>query len=256
MFAQRFPDGAPVITANQSVQTTFRPETTAYWKAVYLETAALMSAAGVTPALQFGEVQWWYFANSEGMAYYDSFTTAQFEDQFSRSLPVITGNNQDPAALPDEAAFLRAQLQAHVEAIRAYVLATYSTARFEVLWPMDANEPATRRFNFAVNLPDNWTPANFHSFKCEAFGYTAFEHDMDKAIAAIRFPIDQRGFPAADSRHIVGLFGYPWPWERVMLHARRAGLGLIDVWAYDQYCFFNLDLAGVAEARRAQFVGS
>ena len=256
VFAQRFPGGTPVITANQSVQTTFRPETTAYWKDIYLETAALMAAAGVTPSLQFGEVQWWYFANNEGMAYYDSHTTAEFEGQFSRPLPVITGNNADPAAFPDEAAFLRGQLQAHVDEIRTHVLASYPAARFEVLWPMDANEPATRRFNFAVNLPDNWTPANFETFKCEAFGYTAFEHDMNKAVAAIRFPIDHQGFPAADSRHIVGLFGFPWPWERVMLHARRAGLGLINVWAYDQFCFFNLDLTQVSEARRIQYVGS
>lgn len=255
VFAQRFPDDVPVITANQSVQTAFRPETTDYWKEVFKETAALMASAGVTPSLQFGEVQWWYFANSAGMAYYDSYTTAEFESEFSRPLPVIESNNEDPATLPDESAFLRGQLQAHVDTIKAYVLATYPTARFEVLWPLDANEPATRRFNFAVNLPDNWTPANFDTFKCEAFGYTAFAHDMNKAGEAIRFPIDQQGFPSADSSHIVGLFGYPWPWERVVLHARRAGLGLINVWAYDQFCFFNLDLTGVVEARRAQFVG-
>jgi hypothetical protein len=255
-FAQRYPDAAPVITANQSVQTTFRPETTAYWKEVYKETAALMAAAGVTPALQFGEIQWWYFPNAQGMAYYDSYTTAEFESQYSRPLPLIAGNNADPADFPEETAFLRGQLQAHVDAIQAYVLAAYPTAFFEALWPMDANEPATRRFNFAVNLPDNWTPANFDSFKCEAFGYTAFEHDMNKAVAAIRFPVEQQGFPAAQARHIVGLFGYPWPWERVVIHARRAALGLINLWAYDQFCFFNLDLAGVGEARRAQFVGS
>jgi hypothetical protein len=168
---------------------------------------------------------------------------------------VLAGNNEDPAAWPQETAFLRGQLQAHVDVIRAHVLAAYPAARLEVLWPRDANDPDTRRLNFAVNLPDNWTPAAFDGFKCEAFGYTAFEHDMSKAIAAIRFPMDHQGFPAARAGHIVGLFGSPWPWERVLLHARRAGLGRISFWAYDQFCFFDLDLPAATEARRAFFIG-
>jgi len=168
IFAQQYPDGSPVITANPSVQTTFRPETEAYWQQVYLATAQLMAAAGVTPALQFGEVQWWYTPNSSGMAYYDSYTTSQFQTLNGRPLHVFLTNNDDPTAWPVDAAFLRGQLDSHTAAIKSYVQASYPTTRFEVLWPMDANDPPTRRLNYYVNLPAGWTPANFNSFKCEA----------------------------------------------------------------------------------------
>ncbi len=255
VFAQRYPDGAPVLTANPSTMTAFRPEALDYGKGLYLEAAQAMSAAGAVPALQFGEVQWWYFPNGAGMGYYDSYTTGQFQSLFGRPLHVFLTNNDDPAAWPDDAAFLRSQLQSHVDAIKSYVLAAYPSTRFEALWPMDANDPPTRRLNYFVNLPLNWTPANFDTFKCEAFGYTGADHDMSKAVAAIRFPIDQQGFSPSHSRHIVGLFGYPWPWERALIHARRAGLALTNLWAYDQFCFFDLALPLATEARRAQFVG-
>jgi hypothetical protein len=254
-FAQLYPDGAPVITANQSVQTTFRPESTSYWKEVFLETASLMNSAGMAPWLQFGEVQWWYFPNAAGMAYYDSYTTAQFQAQYGRPLHVFTTNNDDPADWPEDANFVRDQLQAHVDTIQGYVLASYPAAKFEALWPMDANDPPTRRLNYHVNLPGNWTPANLETFKVEAFGYTGIEHDMSKAVTALRFPMDARGFPLARSRHLIGLFGHPWPWERVLIHARRAGLPLVNLWAYDQFCFFNLRLPLATEARRARFIG-
>lgn len=254
IFAQRYPDGSEVLTGNLSTQTAFRPETLDYWKPVYLETAQLMSEAGVTPRLQFGEIQWWYFPNASGMPYYDSYTTAQFQGQFGRPLHVFLTNNDDPDAFPDDSNFLRGQLQSHVDAIKSHVLASFPGAEFEVLWPRDANDPPSRRLNYRVNLPSNWTPAHFEYFKCEAFGYTAFDHDMGKAVAAIRFPMDAQGFPPSRSRHIAGLFGYPWPWARVLVHARRASIALTNLWAYDQFCFFALDLPLQAEARRAQFV--
>jgi len=253
IFAQRYPDGTEVVTANASIQTTFRPETLAYWQQVYLATAQLMAAAGVTPALQFGEVQWWYTPNSSGMAYYDSYTTSQFQAINGRPLHVFLTNNDDPTAWPVDAAFLRNQLDLHTAAIKSYVRASYPSAQFEVLWPMDANDPLTRRLNYYVNLPAGWTPAHFDSFKSEAFGYTSTDHDMTKANTAIRFPIDTQAFPAASSHHIVGIFGYPWPWERVLVLARRAGLGGITLWAYDEFCLFGLPAPLPMEERRAQF---
>lgn len=254
LFAQLYPDGSPVITANPSVQTTFRPETLTYWQEVYLETAQLMVSAGVTPALQFGEVQWWYTPSGGGMAYYDSYTTAQFLALHGRPLHLFTAPNDDPSLWPVDAAFLRDQLDAHTAAIMSCVRAAFPTVRFEVLWPRDVNDPATRRLNYVVNLPAGWSAADFDSFKCEAFGYTSPDHDMSEANAAIRFPIDVQGFTAANSRHIVGLFGYPWPWARVLVLARRAGLGGISLWAYDQFCLFALPAPLPVEERRAQFV--
>jgi hypothetical protein len=253
IFAQQYPDGTAVLTSNNSIQTAFRPETESYWQQVYLETAQLMSAAGVTPALQFGEVQWWYAPNSSGMAYYDNYTTAQFLAANGRDLHVFTGNNDDPTAWPVDSAFVRGQLDAHVSAIGTHVKAAYPAVRIEVLWPRDVNDPSTRRLNYFVNLPASWTTGQFASFKCEAFGYTS-DYQMADAVSAIRFPMDQQGFSPSQSRHIVGVFGYPWPWQRVLTLAGRANLGGISLWAYDEFCLFALPIPLPTEARRAQFV--
>src|ERR1051325_8724755 len=60
--AQRYPNGDPVWLNTPALQTNFGPESTAFWRQVYLDMADVMTAAGVRPYLQFGEVQWWYFA--------------------------------------------------------------------------------------------------------------------------------------------------------------------------------------------------
>jgi hypothetical protein len=253
VFAQQYPDGTSVLTSNNSIQTAFRPETESYWQQVYLETAQLMVAAGVTPALQFGEIQWWYTPNSSGMAYYDSYTTAQFLTTYGRALHVFLTNNDDPTAWPADAAFLSGQLGAHISAIQSYVAASCPTTRFEVLWPMDVNDPSTCRLNYSVNLPAGWTPGPLSAFRSEAFGYT-ISGNMANAVSAIQFPITQLGFTPAQSRHIVGVFGYPWPWQRVLTLAGRANLGGISLWAYDEFCLFALPVPLPAEARRAQFV--
>ncbi|GEM_PF-4054200 len=253
VFAQQYPDGTSVLTSNNSIQTAFRPETQSYWKQVYLETAQLMTAAGSTPALQFGEVQWWYTPNASGMSYYDSYTTSQFLAANGRALHVFLTNNDNPSAWPTDAAFIRGQLDAHVSAIQSYVLASYPSAQFEVLWPMDVNDPATRQLNYFVNLPTSWSPSQFSSFRAEAFGYTS-SGAMSNATAAIQFPVSQQGFSSAQSRHIVGVFGYPWPWQRVLTLAGRAHLGGISLWAYDEFCLFALPLPLTGEVRRAQFV--
>ena len=86
--AQRYPAG-PVILNTPAVQTNFGPASTAFWKQVYREMAGVMAEAGVTPYLQFGEVQWWYFADRSGMPFYDDFTKSSFQATYGRSLPVI-----------------------------------------------------------------------------------------------------------------------------------------------------------------------
>ncbi|MEZ5395411.1 MAG: hypothetical protein R2724_21700 [Bryobacterales bacterium] len=57
--AQRYPDGSAVLLNTPAIQTNFSPTAIDYWKQVYLEMAQLQAEAGVTPWLQFGEVQWW-----------------------------------------------------------------------------------------------------------------------------------------------------------------------------------------------------
>ena len=81
VWAARFADDAKVLTGNVlgslvGVQLAFSDEVLAYQKKEALAFADLMSAAGVTVNLQFGEIGWWYFANASGMGYYDTDTKA------------------------------------------------------------------------------------------------------------------------------------------------------------------------------------
>lgn len=81
-YAARFPDSArtPVTTATgfgslYSTQCAVgAAKVVAYQKAVYREIAALQTAAGLTPYVQFGEFLWWYFpfTLSVGYASYSS----------------------------------------------------------------------------------------------------------------------------------------------------------------------------------------
>jgi hypothetical protein len=65
--AQRRVDGSPVIVNTPAVQTNFSPASMAFWTQIYLDMATLQTDAGMTPYLQFGEVQWWYYPwNQEG----------------------------------------------------------------------------------------------------------------------------------------------------------------------------------------------
>ena len=68
VWAARFADGAVVQTDTgfggmHSTHCSFVSKMLAYQKAVYLETARMMDAAGLTPWLQFGEFLWWFFSS-------------------------------------------------------------------------------------------------------------------------------------------------------------------------------------------------
>ncbi|HEY3838956.1 MAG TPA: hypothetical protein VGL72_20425, partial [Bryobacteraceae bacterium] len=58
--AQRYPSLSAVTLTTPSLQTNFSPVSLAFWQQVYADMAKVMVDAGVTPYLQFGEVQWWY----------------------------------------------------------------------------------------------------------------------------------------------------------------------------------------------------
>ena len=83
--AQRYPNGDPVWLNTPALQTNFGPESTAFWREVYREMADLMAASGIPPYLQFGEVQWWYFAAASGMPFYDSHTTTSFQARYGQT---------------------------------------------------------------------------------------------------------------------------------------------------------------------------
>ena len=83
--AQVGPAGDPIQLPTPSLQTNFSPASLAFWQEVYNEIANIQAAAGLTPFLQFGEVQWWYFPNDglggnfSGMPFYDAWNQSQFK---------------------------------------------------------------------------------------------------------------------------------------------------------------------------------
>ena len=90
--AQVGPSGDPILLPTPSLQTNFSPASLAFWREVYAEMAGIQAAAGLTPFLQFGEVQWWYFPNDglgtnfSGMPFYDAWNRATFEAQYGHPL--------------------------------------------------------------------------------------------------------------------------------------------------------------------------
>ena len=168
--AQRYPDDTPVLLNTPAVQTNFSPTSLDFWKQVYLEMAGLQDDAAITPYLQFGEVQWWYFPNASGMTFYDDYTKTEFQSQFSRPIHVFMSNDDSPAAFPEESSFLPGLIGDFTSAIRTFVSASYPAAKFEVLYPHDVNDHAlTRVVNFADS---DWTATNLDVLKTENFTYT------------------------------------------------------------------------------------
>jgi hypothetical protein len=91
VWVQRYPDGQPVETATgvgnkYSSHCAFAPPFRDYIQQAYQEMAGLMEAGGLTARLQFGEVLWWYFPNTSGMAFYDAYTTERFYTVHGRAL--------------------------------------------------------------------------------------------------------------------------------------------------------------------------
>jgi len=79
-----------VLLNTPALQTNFGPQSTAFWRQVYKEMAGVMLGAGLRPYLQFGEVQWWYFANFVSMPFYDAYTKSAFLAQYGRQMAVDT----------------------------------------------------------------------------------------------------------------------------------------------------------------------
>ena len=122
--AQRYPNGDAVWLNTPALQTNFGTESTAFWREVYLEMAGVMSDAGFRPYLQFGEVQWWYFPSASGMTFYDAQTKAAFQTQYGRPMGIIANQNADPAAFPQECAFLPEVIGQFTDEIMTYVRQT------------------------------------------------------------------------------------------------------------------------------------
>ena len=249
--AQRYPNGDAVWLNTPALQTNFGPESTAFWQAVYGEMADLMASAGLRPYLQFGEVQWWYFAAASGMPFYDSYTTSTFQARYGKPMGAILSQNADPSGYPDECAFLPELIGEFTSAMMTYVRQAHADARFEVLYPPDVNDTALNRL---VNFPHtHWTPASLDSLKTENFTYTG-DRDLDKALASIELPIEL-GFGRSQSSHLVGIGEYTTPWSQEQRMAAGEQLDSVVLFALDQFCLIGYGLPLVRAARRSRYMG-
>jgi hypothetical protein len=245
--AQVGPTGIPIALPTPSLQTNFSPTSLAFWQEVYAEMAAIQTAAGLTPFLQFGEVQWWYFTYNgllatdplylsyNGMSFYDSWSQAQFLAAYGRAMTTFTTNTVDPTAYPDEIAFLQTVLGNFTASIMAYVRTTQPSCRFEVLYPTDVNATP---FNSAFNFPPSaWTPAALTTLKTECFGFT-LGRDLDECEASIDFGASL-GFPASQRSHLVGVGDSTTAWLKEVQIAEGKRLESVVLFALDQYCLIG-----------------
>jgi hypothetical protein len=254
--AQRYPDNSAAWLNTPALQTNFGPASTAFWQQVYADMAGLMVQAGVAPYLQFGEVQWWYFAggtgSSVGMPFYDAYTTSAFQAAYGRAMAVISSQNSSPQAYPDECAFLPGVIGTFTQTVMAFVRQSQAATRFEVLYPPDVNNTA---LNQIINYPAAvWTPANLACLKTENFTYTG-DRDLNQVRQSIQLPA-QLGFPASQSSHLVGISDYTTPWAKERNLALAVGVESVVLFALDQFCLIGYGLPLRAGPRRSQFQGS
>ena len=250
--AQRYPSGNAVMLNTPALQTNFSPASTAFWKQAYLDLATLMAAAGQTPYLQFGEVQWWYFPDDgSGLPYYDAYTTSTFQSAYGRALPVFTTTNVKVAQYQQETAFLSGLVGAFTTAIMSFVRETYPNAKFEALYPPDTNDSP---LDIAVNLPASWNAATLNCLKTENFTFTG-SRNLDQAKGSIVLPM-QLGFPRTQSAHLVGITGYSTPWQKEALLTLAENVDSMVLFALDQFCLMSCAAPLPAGKRRALFMGA
>lgn len=256
--AQRGPSGDPILLPTPAVQTNFSPTSLDFWKEVYLELAGIQAAAKLTPFLQFGEVQWWYFPSDglglvySGMPFYDAWNQTNFESIYGHPMATITTNTVDPADYPDESAYLPSVIGNFTDAIMTHVRATYSDCRFEVLYPTDVNQTA---FNQVINYPTgSWTPSALTLLKTESFGFT-FNRNLDQSETTIEFG-GSLGFGNNQRSHLVGVGDSTTSWLKEARSAVGRGFESVVLFALDQLCLIGYRLPLPRGLRRSFRVGS
>ncbi len=249
--AQCYPDGTPCIVSTPALQTNFGPQSTAFWQQAYVDMAQIMLAAGITPYLQFGEVQWWYTAAAGGMPFYDAYTTSAYQAAYGQPMAVIPSQNTDPSLYPNECIFLPGLIGQFTRAIMTFVRQSAPTAKFEVLYPPDVNNTP---LNAIINYPTAyWTPASLACLKTENFTYTG-DRNLDLARQSIQLP-RQLGFPPSQSSHLIGISDYTTPWNKEWSLAIAAGLESVVLFALDQLCLTGYPLPLNMRIGRARFMG-
>ncbi|HLH00334.1 MAG TPA: hypothetical protein VKX49_28775 [Bryobacteraceae bacterium] len=249
---QRYPSQAACHLTTPSWQTNFSPASIAFWQQVYSDMAGILSSAGLTPYLQFGEVQWWYFPDDgSGMPFYDAYTTSAFQTQYGRSMAVITANTVDPATIPDEASFLPGLIGTFTTQIVNYVRSAHPNCRFEVLYPTDVNNTP---LNQVINYPRNaWTSATLNCLKTESFTYTD-QRNLNLARSSMQTG-GAFGFLPAERSHLVGVGDSSTAWLKEARMAQGYGFESVVLFALDQLCLIGYDLPLSRGMRRSIRLG-
>ena len=234
--AQRYPSGNPVVLDTPAIQTNFSPASLAFWQEAHLEMAQLMTQAGQSPYVQFGEVQWWYFADDgSGLPFYDAYTEQQFQALYGRPLTIITSNAVSPASAPEECVFLPSLIGQFTASIITFVESNLPGTKFEVLYPPDVNNSP---FTSVVNFPTtSWTPAALSCLKTENFTYTG-SRNLDLAQQSVAMP-SGLGFGPAKCSHLVGIGDYTTPWQKEAGLAFAANVESLVLFALDQFCLIG-----------------
>jgi hypothetical protein len=261
-FAARFPGGEPVVTAIafgnlNSTHCAFSTPMLEYHKKLYLELAAMMTSAGLTPTLQMGEFVWWFFTNwslsnpSGGMGFYDSETATAALTALGRPLHRFLTPSDSPGVNGGaDALFLRNRLRDYSAALAAHVRTAYPAGKFEVLFPYDVNHPVPAgvnnlggALNRYVNLPVEWessATAGFDRLKIEALDFGAWSRDLTLAEAAIDFGLSLN-WPKSAMRYLVPIFRAASAWRKELLMAESKGYPVLNLWAWDQMCLLAHD---------------
>ncbi|HEX4772719.1 MAG TPA: hypothetical protein VH351_17935 [Bryobacteraceae bacterium] len=248
---QQYPDSTPVVLNTPSVQTNFSPASLNYWKQVYLDMAQLQANAGMTPYLQFGEVQWWYFPNQAGMPFYDSYTQQQFQASYGTPIKIITSNTEDPTKYPNECIFLPQLIGTYTASIRSAVQTSFPGSRYEVLYPTDTNDTP---LNQIINYPANdWTASNLMCLKTESFTFTN-NYNLDQSLYSIGVSA-AKGFASNSRSHLVGIADAWSPWMKEIDLAQAQGLESVVLFALDQFCLIGYPVAPFISERKTRRQG-
>ncbi len=268
-YAALYPDSTAVTTATDfgglfSTQCAIgSSKMLAYQKAVYRQIAAMQSAAGLTPWVQYGEFLWWYFAGASGMGYYDAETVAAAAAPgtgLGRALHTFLTPNDDPNGVNGgaDAIFLRNRLRDYVAALVADIRSAYSPVTCEVLWPYDVNYPTPLatvggQLNRFVNLPVEWqtkSSSGLDRMKVEALAFATGLRNLNLAREAIGL-FSAFGWPLSSLTYLIPVFGSATPWVRELSLVRAAGIPMANLWALDHVCLYNLSVPERSLDRRS-----
>ena len=205
------------------------------------------------------------------MAYYDAVTSATAQTALGRPLYKFTCQDDDPTVNSGaDTAFLASRLKAHTDAISSAVLAQYPSAKFEVLYPNDVNNPVCLlgfggngpqggRLNAAVNLPPQWLTqqgSGLDSFKVEALSWGATYLNMDLANQAIVFALTAPlSWNTSNIAYLIPWYTGTCPWPREFNLASTRGLQLINFWAYDHLALMSWPIPLPISLERSFFEG-